>query len=241
MRWAVFSDIHANWEALETAVDYTRSHSVDQYAVLGDTIGYGANPNECLDWVVKNAAVQVMGNHEQAIHDAALRDGFTDFAREAIFWTDKVLEPSLKGQIRGLDYVRKYSDLTFAHGSVHEPETFHYLKNFGEARPSFAVLETPVCFIGHTHTPCCFCESAGTAAYLPPGTLALDPRERYILNPGSVGQPRDRDWRLSFGIYDTQKQTFQIVRLEYDNKKAAEKIRKAELPRFLADRLLLNT
>ena len=238
MRFAVFSDIHSNWEALEQALAYLQKHRVDEIWVLGDSVGYGASPNECLGWVMGNARVALMGNHELAVVDPALRECFNPEARAAIEWTAEVLEEKYKKKIPELRYLHLTSSATMAHGSPDRPEEFRYLFSAKDARPAFHAFETALCFVGHTHVPSLFLESAGTARYLPPGHYELERNERYILNPGSLGQPRDRDPRLSFGIFDDPKWTFDLVRLEYDNQKAADKIRKAGLPAFLADRLL---
>jgi predicted phosphodiesterase len=238
MRYAILSDIHSNWEALETAVSYAQGQKIDSWVVLGDTVGYGANPNECFEWAIQNAAIYVTGNHERAVIDPRLREWFNEWAREAIEWTDKVMDPKLKEKIKPLPYVQMREGFTFVHGSLNEPEQFHYLFSMEDAAPTFKQMESPICFIGHTHVPSCFCEKPQAAIYLKPGIWQLEKGERYILNPGSVGQPRDQDPRLAFGIFDTEKQTFQIVRLTYENHKAADKIRKAGLPAYLADRLL---
>lgn len=238
MRIAIFSDIHANLEALEEAVAYSKRLNVEQYVVLGDTVGYGANPNECFDWVIQNASTFILGNHEKALIAPSIVENFTDLAREAILWTRKVIHPLFLKTVEELPYLKIERNLTFAHGSPDEPEEFRYLLSFQDTVPSFKKMEGSICFVGHTHVPSCFCENARTAAYLKPGVLSLKKGERYILNPGSVGQPRDKDPRLSFGIFDDEKQTFEIVRLPYNNQKAAGKIRKAGLPTYLADRLL---
>ena len=238
MRYAIFSDIHGNWEALETAVEHAQKNSVRSYAVLGDSVGYGANPNECMEWVAKNAGINLLGNHEVAVSDREIRKGFNAYAHEAIIWTEGRLDRSFKDRILKLGYRHEIEGVTFVHGSPDFPEEFRYLNRYEDARESFAHFKTRICFAGHTHRPGCICELEKSARGLPPGVLKLDARERYILNPGSIGQPRDGDPRLSYGIYDGQQQSFEIFRLEYNNTKAAEKIRKAGLPRFLADRLL---
>jgi len=238
MRLALFSDIHSNWEALETAVSHSKTQKVNHYAVLGDTVGYGANPNECFEWAIQHADMNLMGNHEKAVVDPQTRDWFNPLAREAIEWTEEVMDDQFKKEILPLVYMKIQHNVTFAHGSPDQPERFRYLMKFEDAKSSFQKFEHSVCFVGHTHVPCCFCESAKSVEYLRPGVLNLKKGERYILNPGSVGQPRDRDPRLSYGIFDEDKQTFEIFRLEYDNEKAATKIRNAGLPQYLADRLL---
>lgn len=238
MRYALLSDIHSNWEALERAVMHLEKEKVDAYWVLGDSVGYGANPNECLEWVLENARVNLLGNHEQAAVDPQIREWFTDEARTAIEWTAKVLMPEYKTAIQKLNFLHITPFLTAAHGSPDTPEEYRYLLCFKDARPSFNAFETPICFVGHTHIPSLITESSETFQYLRPGRYPLERNERYIINPGSLGQPRDRDPRLAFGIFDDKSWTFEIVRLEYDNQTAADKIVKAGLPSYLATRLL---
>ena len=238
MKYALFSDIHSNWEALERAREYLDQHRVDEIWVLGDTVGYGANPNECFEWMIQNARVAIMGNHEKAVVDPGLREEFSDNACTAVEWTAEILKPEHQKKIPELRYLHAALFATAAHGSPHEPEKFRYLFSFKDAWPAFCAFKTALCFVGHTHLPSLFMESQGTVQPLPPGRYELERNERYLLNPGSIGQPRDGDPRLSFGIFDDQEWAFEVVRLEYDNQKAADKIRKAGLPAHLADRLL---
>ena len=238
MRHAIFADIHSNWEALETALNYLTEHKVDEICVLGDTLGYGANPTECFGWMLQNAHVALLGNHEKAMIHPEILEDFNPEAREASEWTAGVLKPEYREKIEGLRYLHINLFSTMAHGSPDNPHEFRYLFSFEDARPSFHAFETPLCFVGHTHVPTLFSEARESVVYLLPGVYELERKEHYLLNPGSVGQPRDRDPRLSFGIFDDQKWTFELIRLRYDNRKAADKIRKAGLPVFLADRLL---
>ncbi len=238
MLTAIFADIHSNIEALKTAVREAEERGISKFAVLGDTVGYGANPNECLEWALEFADICLMGNHEQAVFDPAVRDWFNPEARAAIEWTAKELDQNLIDRLHSLPFAKLSAAAAFAHGSPDEPEKFRYLLGGRDAAPSFNAFKAKVCFVGHTHVPSCFCEKSGEASYLMPGVIQLKKGERYILNPGSVGQPRDRDPRLSFGVYDDQRQTFEIVRLVYPKQRAAAKIRKAGLPAWLAERLL---
>ena len=238
MQYAVLSDIHSNWEALERALAHLKEHKIYNFWILGDTIGYGANPNECFEWAVQNGHVHLLGNHEKVVVDPGLLEDFTEDARKADEWTARVLKPEFRKRIEQLPYVHMVTSATLVHGSPHEPHEFHYIFSAKEAWPAFHAFETALCFVGHTHVPALFKESSDKVRYLEPGIYELERNEHFILNPGSVGQPRDSDRRLSFGIFDDKAWTFEIVRLEYDNMKAAEKIRKAGLPRFLADRLL---
>ena len=238
MRYALLSDIHANWEALEKAGKDLALRRIDKIAVLGDTIGYGANPNECLDWALEKADIYLMGNHEKAIFDEALRDVFNPMAAEAITWTASVLKKNLSEKLPDLEYAKIENHLMFTHGSPDRPEDFRYLMNYEDARESFSVMTETVCFVGHTHVPCAICEGKRRTEYLHAGIIKIESGVRTILNPGSVGQPRDRDPRLSYGIYDDKERTFEIIRLEYDNQKAARKIIAAGLPEYLGERLL---
>ena len=238
MRYAVLSDIHSNWEALETVLAHLKREKIYECFVLGDTVGYGANPNECFEWMIQNAHVMVTGNHEKAMVDPSVLEWFNASAREAALWTAGVLKPEHREKIRDLRYLHINLFATMAHGSPDEPQEFKYIFSFEDARESFNWFETPLCFVGHTHIPALFMESSEEVRFLKPGVCELERNERYILNPGSVGQPRDRDPRLAFGVFDDKLWTFEVMRLEYDNRKAAEKIRKAGLPGCYADRLL---
>ncbi|MBI4394583.1 MAG: metallophosphoesterase family protein [Candidatus Omnitrophica bacterium] len=255
MKYAVISDIHSNLEALERALSEIQKRKVDQIVCLGDVVGYGANPSECLKLVREVSEEVVMGNHDQAIEDIKLRDDFTDWAREAIEWTAGVLTIDEKKRIRDFTpvVIDKKRNVTLTHGSLYEPEAFHYLFSSSDAQPSFKVLETDFCFFGHTHIPSLFTALTPTLSprgrgegegksivgrYLPEGSYRLTRGERYLINPGSIGQPRDKNPKLGFAFFDSDELTLEIVRLDYDNKKAADKIRKAGLPAYLADRLL---
>lgn len=239
MYYAILSDIHSNLEALETVLKALKNKKPDQIISPGDIVGYGADPCECLDLVLERFTSVVMGNHDEAVENNLLRSHFNDYAREAIIWTEGVLKEHQKKKIR--EWTRMVIDsengVTLVHGSPDEVEKHKYLLTSWDTRASFEAFQTPVCFIGHTHVPSLF-SSSGQACYLKAGHHQLDRRERYILNPGSVGQPRDQNTETSFALFDSQKFEFEVVRLPYDNWKAAEKIKRVGLPAFLGDRLL---
>ena len=238
MRYAILSDIHGNLEALEVAAAHAGKSQVDAWVVLGDTLGYGANPNECFEWALGHASIHVAGNHERAVLEPRIRQWFNPDARAAVAWTQKILDRKFKAQIPALPDTAQTPTADFCHSSLHEPEEFHYLFGYEDAAPTFDKMSKAVCFAGHTHVPGCICENDRSSRKLEPGIFRLEAGKRYVLNPGSVGQPRDGDSRLSLGIYDDESAIFELIRLEYDNVKAADKIRRAGLPRFLADRLL---
>ncbi len=240
MKYAIISDIHSNLEALRRALGEIQKRGCDQIICLGDVVGYGADPSQCLKRVRESAGEIIMGNHDRAVEDVKLREDFSEWARTAIEWTARVLNEQEKAVIRKFVpiIIDTKENITWTHGSVHETCEFHYLFDTAEAGKSFEILETRFCFFGHTHIPSIFSEKAKEVQYLPAGSSELSPNDRYLINPGSVGQPRDRNPELSFAFFDSEQFLLEIVRLDYDNQKAADKIRKAGLPGFLADRLL---
>ena len=240
MKYAVISDVHSNLEALGTALSEIGRRKVDQIICLGDVVGYGANPSECLKQITEKAEEIVMGNHDQAVEDIELRSYFNEWAKEAIEWTAKILSAEEKKQIRKFVsiVIDRQSDVTWSHSSIHKPKEFHYLFQMSDAEPSFKKLETSIGFFGHTHIPSLFSRKSKESRYLPAGQYQLSKGESYLINPGSVGQPRDRNPKLSFAVFNSDELQLEIIRLDYDNQKAAAKIRKTGLPAFLADRLL---
>jgi len=239
MRYAVFADIHGNLEALNAALVETQKRKLNHYICLGDTIGYGANPKECFDWTLDNTELHVLGNHEAAIKTSLIKDTLVEWARDSIDWAAKRLSTELVGRIKELPIIQTAGNLTIAHGTIHSPERFEYLSNNAEASKSFMAMETQVGFVGHTHVPFIYSQKdSQNSGYLRKGVYKLKKDDRYLINPGSIGQPRDRDNRLSFGIFDDEALTFELVRIPYENRKAAEKIWAAGLPRMLGDRLL---
>lgn len=230
MRVAIISDIHANLEALQKAFEIIERSNIDDVVCLGDLVGYGANPNECIDFVDRRTKKVLLGNHDQAAFDLNQAEYFNTYARRAAHWTHDALTPEHTAYLQSLPYTLSETEFTFVHSSPVEPEEWHYIFSNREASRNFHHFKTPVCFVGHSHVPGVFCEDQRTRE--------VKRGLRYLINVGSIGQPRDGDWRLSFGIFDAESWLYENVRSEYDVESAAEKILKAGLPRFLADRLL---
>ena len=229
MRIAVISDIHANLEAFQKALAIIKERHADEIVCLGDTIGYGASPTECLALVRSVCKHILLGNHDEAAVDLSKSEYFNRYARAAAEWTHRQLSPEDTEFIRQLPSSVEYAGIEFAHSSPFEPEEWHYVVSEDDARMNFPFFSAPICFIGHSHTPGVYCEDH-TVEEVMPG-------KRYIINVGSIGQPRDNDPRLSFGIIDTEPLHYENIRAEYDIDAAAEKIIKAGLPRALAVRL----
>jgi len=252
MRVAIVSDIHSNLEALQKAFEIIDEKKIDEVVCLGDLVGYGANPNECIDITKKRASCVLLGNHDQAAFDLSQTEHFNRHARTAAYWTNQILTQENLEYLKALPLQHVIDDLTFVHASPKNPDQWDYIFSAHEAKINFESFQTRICFVGHTHIPGIFPEdlkmqkSKVTRLTTPNGSIAplgrrqLVEENRYIINVGSVGQPRDGNWKLSLGIFDTSAWAYEVIRSEYDVQAASEKIVAADLPRFLADRLLVG-
>ena len=229
MRLAIVSDIHSNLEALESAFEVIDREGVDEIICLGDTVGYGADPNECLRLVRHRCSTILLGNHDAAAVELSVANQFTMNAQLSAMWTFGVLFEEHKAFLRGLPQIQPRDDILLSHASPFEPQDWHYVISDFDVREAFQAFTERICFIGHSHIPVIFSERGKTSAIGPSG--------RFIINVGSVGQPRDGNPELSFGLFDTKSCTYRNIRAQYDIKTAAEKIRKAGLPHTLAERL----
>ncbi len=229
MRIAIISDVHSNLEALQTAFGAIDAQRVDDIVCLGDTVGYGANPNECLEIVRSRCSIVLQGNHDAAAVDLSVANQFTLNAQLSAMWTFGALLPENKDYLRGLPQLQPRGDILFSHASPFEPEEWNYVISEYDTREAFQAFTEKICFIGHSHIPVIFSEHGKVAAISRTG--------RFIVNVGSIGQPRDANPNLSFGIFDTESWSYETMRVGYDVDAAAVKIRKAGLPRALAERL----
>ncbi len=232
MRIAIVSDIHGNLEALEKVLSVIRERKVDFIVCLGDIVGYGASPNACIELIRSVTSHIILGNHDEAAVQLEKMEYFNPYARIAAEWTHEELTVENKTFIQNLPFQLNHEGVLFVHSSPYEPEEWHYIITPTDAAFNFGYFTQPVCFIGHSHIPDVFCEDNKT--------LEVERGKKFIVNIGSVGQPRDSDWRSSFGIFDTGSWTYQNVRTDYDVDTAASKIRKAGLPKSLADRLFIG-
>lgn len=229
MRLAIISDIHSNLEALTTALGLIDERNIDQIVCLGDIVGYGANPSECLALVRTRCSVVIMGNHDRAAADISKAENFTTNARRAIQWTSNVLSSEEKRYLQSLPYTATIENALLVHGSPYEPQEFNYVLSTFDALDAIQYFDQKLCFIGHTHAPGIFSEKGRSES--------VKPDNRYLINVGSIGQPRDGNPMLSFGILDTDTWGYENIRRVYDVESAAEKIIAAGLPLALAQRL----
>jgi predicted phosphodiesterase len=238
VRIAVLSDIHSNLEALEAVFDAADDAGCEGAIVLGDIVGYGADPDAVVARLVERRAIAIAGNHDLAAIGGFDTTWFNEVAAAAIEWTQDVMATETKGFLEALQPMRETEHGLLVHGSVRDPIA-EYLLSADEAATSFELAPFSLGFFGHTHLPTVFRrtpEGRVTGWVLSEGEeITLIPGERYMLNPGSVGQPRDRDPRAAFMVFEDGRAVGH--RVEYAIDETAAKIRTAGLPAWLADRL----
>lgn len=242
MRLAVFSDIHANYEALQAVVDDLKNQKVDRYVCLGDIIGYGANPNECIDLVrsLPNVIV-ILGNHDAAVIWGTTPFGMSKAAQEVIFWSMERLTEENLTFIKDLEPTRVMGDMIFSHANPYNPKAWRYVNSRKYAARTFAKTGNRLVFIGHTHRPMVITrQNFFQISFEEPEPFTLytvNSKNRQIYNCGSIGQPRDGKPLACYLIFDTRTRQLTYRRIDFDHQKAAAKILAAGLPASLAKRL----
>jgi len=209
------------------------------YVCLGDIVGYNANPSECLDYVRSLNCPVVKGNHDEESTQERTLDELNPLAESALRWTRERLTDEQKQWLRELKLVRQVRDFTIVHATLDSPGSWAYVSNRFDAMASFSYQFTQLCFYGHTHAPRIY-EKDDTVRCLRETETEIKRGVKYFVNVGSVGQPRDGDWRASYAVYDVEQQSIQIHRVEYDLDTAQKKIIDAGLPPVLAERLALG-
>lgn len=237
MRYAVFGDIHGNLEAYQAVLEAIDKENVDRHFCVGDVVGYGANPTQCIELTKKLNCLSVCGNHDWAAVGKTGIEYFNPQAKAAALWTREAISPEDAKYLKALQLVHKDAELTLVHGTLHRPEEFNYVLDAYSARDTLEMMETGIAFIGHSHKPGIFILESGLPQQSLKTSIEITPQRKCLVNVGSVGQPRDLDWRAAFCIYDHDEQTLKIKRVEYDVKKAQGKILKAGLPTASAHRL----
>lgn len=240
MRYAIISDIHGNLEAFESVLKTIKREGYDLLLCLGDLVGYGPNPNECCQLMRETGGIVVAGNHDWAAVGRTGIEYFNTFARLAIRWTSKVLNEENRVYLKGLPLIWTEGDLLLVHSSPSEPSLWNYVLSPHEAWQEFRTFSERVCLIGHSHQPTVFFQKGEYCQQRQFDDLNLVPNLRYILNVGSVGQPRDGDPRAAACIYDSKRNLVDLKRFAYDVRKTQEKMVKVKLPVYLADRLGLG-
>ncbi len=239
MRYSIVSDIHGNLPALEAVLEISQNEGIDQYLCLGDIVGYGPNPKECLELIQSLNCRTVAGNHDFAVLGKIEIDYFNVYAKEATLWTRDHLPESGKDYLLNLPLVEHLDGFSIVHGSLYSPELFDYVQTSYDAYLSISQLPGKVCFFGHSHIPISFIQKR-FINYSIDTEIDVDPEKKFLVNVGSVGQPRDNDPRASFAIFDTEAEKICIKRVAYDISAAVSKIREVELPDILGERLKIG-
>ncbi len=241
MKYAIISDIHGNLEALETALKEIEKEGIKYIFSAGDIVGYGADPEKCIELIRSRGISSVMGNHDYAVNNTSEEELFNSYARLAIQWTRNTISEDAKNFLSSLPFSVVKDDFTLFHGALDEESPFNYILMPADSELSFQNLTTQVGFFGHSHVAGCFIKSENGIISYRSGIIdceiSIEEGNKYLINVGSVGQPRDGNPNGAFAIFDTDKRIVRIKRFAYDIEKASKKIIDAGLPRFLAERL----
>lgn len=244
MRLGIISDIHGNLEAMEAMLGAVKSEGVDYLVHLGDLVGYNANPRECLQLIQNEHVISVLGNHDLAIIEPQTAQSFNVLAHQALSYSREQLTPPDIRYLQSLTRVEVLWDqYLVCHGTPENVET--YIANMFQAKRIFNLLKKRydgirICFFGHTHVQRMWISDERGKVFSPPAlpdSVTLEPDKLYLINPGSVGQPRQQDNRARYLIFDTDHETIEFRAVSYDIEKAQKKIMQARLPEYLALRL----
>ncbi len=238
MRYGIFSDIHSNLEALTSVLDSMGTRGVERRVCLGDAVGYGASPNECVKVIREKSHVTLLGNHDSVALGRESSENFNFYARKAIEWTKDTISGDTRDFLDKLPYVVDEPPLTFVHASPRSPVDWYYITSFDDAIDAFSFFSEKICFVGHTHMPSIVIMENEQSFWVSE-TLShkVLPNQRVLVNVGSVGQPRDRIPLASWCLCDTTEMTLEIVRIPYDIAKTQEQMRKFDFAEFLINRL----
>lgn len=243
MKYGILGDIHANLEALQTVLGECRRLGVDRVLSVGDVVGYGAAPRECLALLTELDVQIVKGNHDAACTGELDLLYFNPYAREAVLWTTGQLTAQELKRLADLPLTIDLEHCSVAHGTYHQPERFDYVQTTEDGNASLDLQPRLVCFVGHTHVPVTLLRTKDDpyrTGYTLEDEVDLNELTRALVNVGSVGQPRDENPHAALGVYDSDSNVYRLHRFEYDVEREAKRIRDAGLPHVLADRLHLG-
>ncbi len=241
MRYLLLSDAHGNWEAFKAVLDRIKGEEFDRIVFLGDIVGYGADPQKCCEQLMKLDAISILGNHDAAVLNPELLSWFNPYARIALEWTANRLSEKCLSFLSQLPTKVRFNGISAVHSNPYKPENWEYIRSELDALFYFKKSSDNLILFGHTHIPVAYeFDGEHVEVHNPiDAEVKIElTSSRWMLNPGSVGQPRDHDPRAAYGLLDTEKWTFIVKRVEYDVEKASKKIIDVGLPRFLGERLL---
>jgi predicted phosphodiesterase len=237
MRYAVLSDVHSNLEAFKVVIKDIEQKKIEDILFLGDIVGYGPDPNECLDILVERCKINLAGNHDWGVLGLTDVTYFNEYARRAIEWTRDVLTGENREILKSFPVKKEIidDDILIVHSTPKEPEEWHYLLTPWDAEINFQYFDNKFCFLGHSHQPFIMEKYPSGEIVTYKEAVRIKKNVRYIINAGSVGQPRDGDPRACYTIIDDQK--VEILRIPYDIETVQKKMRKEFLPLPLIERL----
>jgi len=237
MHYAVISDVHSNVEALEAVLENVDQRNIEEILFLGDAVGYGPNPNECVELLMRRCKMLLAGNHDWGVVGLTDIAYFNEDARYAIEWTRGVLTGKNKKILESFPVKKEIKESNFflVHSTPKEPEEWHYLLTLWDAEINFQYFDNRFCFLGHSHQPLIIEKLSSGELVTYKEVASIKENDRYIINVGSVGQPRDGDPRASYAVIDDGKA--EIVRIPYEVRKVQEKMKKVLLPVPLIERL----
>lgn len=238
---ALISDIHANLSALDAVLEKISAEKITTVYCLGDVVGYGPEPSACLKRVTDTCDIILMGNHEYHVLGLVNEQTINPVARQSANWTRAQLSETDLAQLSELDMDAHLADIYLVHASPHTPDQWRYVISEAEAGLAFDNFDEQVCFYGHSHLPMIFSKSNEGDIHNQIGhDIDLDREKRYLINVGSVGQPRDNDCRAAFVTYDTETGDVMYHRVDYDIERTQRLMREAGLPALLTDRLAVG-
>ncbi len=239
MRYAVISDIHGNVEALRAVLEDIETRDIDVIICLGDIVGYYSDPDKCVELIRDHVAYSVAGNHDFAAVGRIDTKNFSYYAFEAMEWTKKHLSESSKEYLLSLPLTVQMDGIFFTHSSPVEPEKFKYIfpNSRNAIHTAFSAMVNMINFVGHTHWPFIMTREDPSTIRCFNSDIEIYDDTYYLINVGSVGQPRNRDPNSSYAVYDTDMSYISLIRVEYDFSITQRKVINNRLPYFLAERL----
>jgi putative phosphoesterase len=235
----IISDIHSNLEALEAVLETLKEENVDRILCLGDIVGYGPDPNECITRVMDSSDVVIAGNHDQGAVGLTPLEHFNENARIALEWSMDVIESHFMETLAALPTVHEENMFLAVHATPNDPTRWHYLFSEAQIINNLEALTLPLCFVGHSHVPVAFVLDRDHDIIVQEASnVRFEQGRKYLINVGSVGQPRDGDPRASFGIFEGDR--FRLRRVEYDVAAVQKKMLVNRLPGQLIERLAIG-
>ncbi len=241
MRYAFFSDVHANLEALQAVILDFRKEKIERIFFLGDAVGYGPNPNECVELIDEIAELKLMGNHDYAALGLMDTYYFNHYAVESIDWTKHSLSEKTIEIMSDFELTAEVDDIFLAHSSPKEPDRWHYILDMDDVRENFNFFKSKICLVGHTHRPFIVAlNEDGNCVISHKQEEKVYPDKKYLINIGSVGQPRDGDPRSAYLIYDDEENIVRSKRVSYDLSNTQKLMAEHGLPEYLIERLAVG-